>query len=246
VTDQSAAGNSGVPSNGGPSIIASAPWDPSDNAGHPLATKERAQLALISTIAHFKRGDTIYKSGDSAGAVFNIITGVVKSYRDLPDKGRHIVGFLFPGDLIGLPASGLYVNSAEAVTAVTAYRMPVGPLEARLRQDSELEFHIISKLCHDLRTTQHHALLLSRQHATAKVALFLQMLDAQQAAHADGTADIYLPMTRRDIADYLGLSPEGVSRSFRSLAARGAIAFRDRRHVRTAGRAQLAAILSAG
>ena len=59
-----------------------------------------------------------------AATVFNIITGVVKSFKALPDNKQHIVGFLFPNDLIGLAEYGRYVNSAEAVTAVTLYRIP--------------------------------------------------------------------------------------------------------------------------
>lgn len=224
---------------GGPNISATGIWNVEPNTMISLAPEDRAELLRMSTVVRFAKGDPLFKSGDSAGAVFNLISGVVKCYRD-----RHIVGFLFPGDLVGMASNGRYVNSVEAVTAVTAYRISAAPLEARLRRHSALEFQIIAKLCLELWAAQDHALMLSRQHAAARVALFLQMLEAQKAPHEGGTDEIYLPMTRRDIANYLGLAPEVVSRSFRSLAASGAIAFRNHRHVRIIDRSQFRSSVS--
>jgi CRP-like cAMP-binding protein len=176
-------------------------------------------------------------------AVFNIIAGMAKSCRSLPGEGRHIVSFLFPDDLIGLAEGGRYVNSTEAITAVSGYRIPVTALEARLRKDSALEFEVICKLCHELREAQRHA--FSRNRALSKIGLFLQMLESYQEARGEGAGQVYLPMSRSHIGDYVGLSPEAVSRSFRALASRGVIVFRDRRHVKIADRARFVDITSA-
>jgi len=238
------ANDPGDPPSSGPTIIVPALWASGANSGYPLTAEERALLAVISTIVRFRKGERIYEEGDSANAVFNIIAGVVKSYQILPDKRQHIAVFLFADDLVGLAENGKYVNSAEAVTPVTMYRIPTAALEVRLRTNPSLDFQVISKLCHDLRETQHHAFLLSKQHAVAKLGLFLQMLETQQAAHGPSLGEVYVPMTRSDIGAYVGMSPEAVSRSLRDLVSLGAITFRDRRHIQIISRAKLEAAVS--
>jgi CRP/FNR family transcriptional regulator len=210
-----------------------------------LTDEQRAHIAAISSVVRFRQGEEIYREGDCADVVFNIIMGVVKSYRFLPNARRHIVGFLFPDDLFGLAEDGRYVNSAKAATVVCAYRMAVPALEARLRKDADLEFHVICKLCCELREAQRHAFILSRHHALTRVGLFLQMLENVQAARGEGTGEIYLPMSRSDIGDYIGVSLEAVSRSFRALSSRGVIVFRNRRHVKIIDHDRLNDIASA-
>jgi len=151
---------------------------------------------------------------------------------------------LFADDLIGLAQNGSYVNSAEAVTAATLYRIPTAPLQARLRNYPDLDVQVISKLCHELREVQRHAVLLSEQHAVAKVALFLQMLETHHAARGESVGEAYLQMTRRDIAAYVAITPEAVTLSLRDLVSRGAIAFRDRRHIQIINRTRLEAAIS--
>jgi CRP-like cAMP-binding protein len=128
--------NPSGPPGGGPSIIVPDLWITGEKPGHPLTEDERALLAVIATVSRYKKGETIYREGEEAAAVFNIITGVVKSFKVLPENKQHVVGFLFPNDLIGLAEYGSYVNSAEAVTAVTLYRIPTKALETRLRQNA--------------------------------------------------------------------------------------------------------------
>lgn len=231
--------NTADPPRRGPTIIVPALWTAGENSGRPLTAEEQALLTVISTVVRFRRGERIYAEGDRADAVFNIITGVVKSIKTLPDGGQHIAGFLFADDLIGLAQNGVYVNSAEVVTAVTLYRIPTAALETRLRNYPDLDFQVISKLCHELREAQRHAVLLSEQHAIAKVGLFLQMLETHQAARGESMGEVYLQMTRRDIAAFVGITPEAVTRSLRDLVNRGAITFRDRRHVQIINRARL-------
>ena len=211
---------------------------------HLLTDEQRLHLAVISSVVRFKKGTQIYRERDRADAVFTIVNGVVKAYKTLPDETQHIVAFLFSDDLIGLAEEGKYVNSIEAVTAVTGYRMPVKAFETTLQQDPGLEFHVFCKACNELRQTQRHAFLLSKHRALTKVALFLQMLENHQAANGEGTGEVYLPMRRSDIADYVGMSLEAVSRSFRALASRGVVTFRDRRYVQIISRAQLEMVAS--
>jgi CRP-like cAMP-binding protein len=228
----------------GPSIIVPDLWVAHGHPGHPLRDEERALLALIATVGRYRKGETIYREGEQATAIFNIITGVIKSFKLLPGNKQHIIGFLFPNDLVGLAENGQYINSAAAVTAVSLYQIPTKTLEARLRLHASLDFQIIAKLCHDLREAQRHAFLLSRQHAVARIGLFVQLLEALQDSHGKITEEIYMPMTRTDIAAYVGISPEAVSRSFRKLVERGAIVFRNRQHFKITDRSLLEAAIA--
>jgi CRP/FNR family transcriptional regulator, anaerobic regulatory protein len=209
-----------------------------------LSERERDLIARISVTVRFDRGDTIYRAGDPATFVYNIFSGVARTYRMLPDGTRAVIKFFFPDDLLGLAEEGAYVNTAEAVTAMSAYRLPVPALENLLRRDATLEWHILVKLCHDLREEQRHAIILKQQGALARLALFLQMLDRSREARDGGSGEIYLPMSRTDIADYIGFSLAAVSRSFRTLAARQLISFRDRRHLLIADHAGLASLIA--
>ena len=201
-------------------------------------------LAVIASVGRYKKGEPIYREGDRAESVFNIITGVVKAYTPQGGRKQTVIGFMFPRDLIGLADGGRYVNSATAVTAVTLYKMPAVALEARLRRNPGLDFQVICKLCRELRSAQQHALLLSKHRATARLGLFLQMLEVQEAAAGGTYVDILLPMSRRDIGAYVNISPEAVSRAMQELVRRGVISLRNRRRVRIIDRARLEGIIS--
>jgi CRP/FNR family transcriptional regulator len=223
--------------NHGPAIRARDPWAASAGKTHQLLSEEeRARLAVLASIARFNKDGEIYHEGQRADAVFNIITGVVKAYRKAPDGSEHITAFLFPGDVFGLSEAGKYTNATKAITPLAAYRFPVSALRSRLAKDADLEFHVICKLIHELRETQRHALLLARRGALSRVAMFLQLLESLQAGRSERTAEIYLPMKRSDIGEYLGMSLEAVSRAFRTLTSRGIIKSRDRRHLKITDR----------
>jgi CRP/FNR family transcriptional regulator len=200
-------------------------------SGDLSTARERTELTLPSSFVRFRKGELLYRGGQPADALFNLITGVVKSYIAVQDGTQHIIAFSFPDDLVGLVLEGKHACSAEALTAVTAYRMPMVAINARLRSDPDLEFHLISQLSHELRQAQAHAFLLSRQRAITRIGLFLRMLETHQKTLRVASPEIYVPMKRSDIGAYVGISLEAVSRSFRTLVDRGAIAIRDRRYV---------------
>lgn len=225
---------------GGPAISAVDPWlssNPSGGRLHQLLSdEERAELATIASIVRFKKGEKIYLGGKSAHAIFNIISGVVATYKTGADGSDHINAFLYPQDLIGLSEEGRYENSAKAVTRVTAYALPIPALRRQLSHDANLQFHVIAKLCHELRQTQRHAFLLAEKHALSKLAMFLRLQEHLQLSRGEPAEEIYLPMDRSDIARYIGMSLATVSRGFRTLAARRIVRNRDRRHVKVINR----------
>ncbi len=224
----------------GPAIRALDAWVPASSPHRKmhqlLSDEERARLATIASIVRFEKGTEIYREGDHAEALFNIISGVVKAYKRNPDGTDHILAFWFPQDLFGLSEGASYVSSIKALTPVTAYRIPTAALRSRLSTDPLLEFHLIVKLCYELRQAQRHAFLLARTHTIPKLTMFLQMLEELQAASGEPTNEIYLPMNRSDIAEYVGTSLAAVSRAFRTLAAQGIVETRNRRHVKIINR----------
>jgi CRP-like cAMP-binding protein len=238
------ANNRSRPSNGGPSIRVPTLWSAGEDPRGLLDKEDGAKLAVIATIGHYKKSELIYQKGASADYVFNIISGVVKSYRSQPNRRQQVLAFLFPHDVVGLAEDGKYVNSAVAVTQVTLYKIPTTLLETRLRRNSRLDFQVICKLCHDLREAQQHAFLLNKRRAVAKLGLFLQMLEAHQSGEAYPTDEIRVPMARTDIGAYVNISPEAVTRSLQELARRGVIRVRNRRYIKIIDRARLEDIVS--
>jgi CRP/FNR family transcriptional regulator len=221
----------------GPAIYAVDPWVRGNRpARHQLLSDdERALLAKISSIVRFRKGEAIYNEGETAEAAFNIISGVVTTYRALAE-GEHISSFLYQGDLFGLSEEGGHSNSARAATAVVAYKIPLSALRRILDQNADLDVDLIIKLCEGLREAQRHALLLARKRATTRLAMFLELLERLQIAREEPASEIHLPMGRSSIAAYLGLTVAALSRAFRTLASRNVIAVRDLRHIRIVDR----------
>jgi CRP-like cAMP-binding protein len=207
------------------------PGRPSPGRAHQLLSDEqRARLAALASIVRFKKGEQVYAEGEPTTTIFNVIDGVMKISKLTPDGGAYVPAFLYPGDLFGLSEEGRYVNSANAITPVVAYSLRLDALKRHLSKDADLQFQIITKLCHELREVQRHALLLTQKHALSKLAMFLQLQEHIQSTNGV-PLEIYLPMDRSDIAEFVSMSPAAVSRGFRSLVARGVIKFRDHRHL---------------
>jgi len=197
----------------------------------PLSDDERAQLATVASIVRFKKGERIFSEGEPRKMIFNIISGVAKAYHTSKAGGKHIAAFLYPEDMLGLSEGGKYTNSAKALTSVTAYALPAQAFQRRLSKDADLDAQVITKLARRLRQAQRHALLLAQRHSLSRLATFLQLQEHIQS-RAGPVTEIYLPMDRSDIANYVGMSLSAVSRGFRALAEGGVIKCRDRRHMK--------------
>lgn len=165
----------------------------------------------------------MYRAGAPACSLFVIGEGVVKSYRDLASGRRRIAAFLFARDLFGLAEGGYYVNTVQAITPVRAYEIDVQALTELFRRDPDIEFQFLCKTIHVLRSAQHHNIIVGRRDAVGRLAMLLRLL--QQQNHPRGHRDVPIPMTRSDIANYLGLSLESVVRASRRLELQGIVEF---------------------
>ena len=194
-----------------------------------LSESQREQLAQLATVHHYPARGIVYRAGSTATSLFIIDHGAVKSFHDLSSGRRRIAAFLFSHDLFGLAEAGRYVNTAQAMIPSTVYRLEISRLAEAFRQDSELELRFLCKAVHELRVAQHHTIMVARRHATGRLAMLLRMLERQSLQPA-GAEGLEIPMTRSDVANYLGLSLEAVVRASKKLERQGIVDFRDRRH----------------
>jgi CRP/FNR family transcriptional regulator len=204
-----------------------------------LTPRQRQELESLSTLVTINARGTVYRAGTHAGAVYICREGALKSFRELPSGKRRIMAFLFARDLFGLSERGRYVNTVQALTRTVCYRIPIEPLQAVLRKDAELEFQFLCKVIHELREVQYHTVMVGRRSAAGRVAMFLIMLEKNLSGDAVKRTTIPLPMSRSDMAEYLGLSLEAVSRACTKLQKDRLIAFDSSRFVRVLDRARL-------
>jgi CRP/FNR family transcriptional regulator len=192
-------------------------------------------LATIAAEQKFAAGAQIIMEGDPADHVFWISAGVVKVYRTLADGRCQITGFLFPGDFLGFAPDDEYVSGAVAVGAVTVSRFARKKVEQLVAASPLVARLLLRRTCCELNAAQNQMLLLGRKTAGEKIATFLmQVLDRTDSDR------IVLPMTRTDIADYLGLTIETVSRTLTHLREDAVIAVQ-RAEIRVLDRAELEA-----
>lgn len=181
------------------------------------------RLDAIAKEMNFEPRQIIFIEGDPAAFVFSLTRGMVGVSKALPDGRRQITGFLYPGDFLGISLHNAHVYSAEALTGVTLRRFPRSKLRTLFDEFPTLEIHLLSLTANELAAAQDQMLLLGRKSAQERVASFLLMLARRANVPYDPGRSLELPMSRLDIADYLGLSAETVSRTFSTFRARGLI-----------------------
>jgi CRP/FNR family transcriptional regulator len=168
----------------------------------------------------YSAGEAIFWEGDEAGHIFNIVEGVLRVYRILSDGRRAIVGFLYPGEMLGVSFQSRYLFTAEAVTEVKVRRFSRNRFFSLVNESPDLRPQLFALLCDEMSAAQDQMLLLGRKSAEERVVSFL--LAAHRKNGVGNAVD--LPMSRLDMADYLGLTIETVSRMMSGLMRRGLIA----------------------
>jgi CRP/FNR family transcriptional regulator len=198
----------------------------------PLNPEEQKRLVALMTTVEVETGRSIFEEADPADHVFNVTAGAVKIYKLLPDGRRQITGFLFPGDFLGLTHKELYAYTAEALAPTTLCRFPRRKLEALLDELPKLEQRLLGIASHELAAAQDQMMLLGRKSAKERVVSFLLMLSNAEVRRGKPGNPVPLPMNRMDIADYLGLTIETVSRTLTQLKTQGFIQLLDEKLVR--------------
>jgi CRP/FNR family nitrogen fixation transcriptional regulator len=167
----------------------------------------RSLLALRVGLTHYPCNKMICIEGDPAEYIFLLIAGVVRTCRSFEDGNRSIVCFHVPGELFGFNGELTHSLSAEAASNTTMLLLKRSAVLAMAARDSRIANFLLANTTKELRRLQEHAVLISRN-AQCRLATFL--IDLSVRTGKTDTLD--LPMSHRDIADYVGLTIETVSR----------------------------------
>ena len=196
---------------------------------HTLA----AAFEMLGAPMQYKRNTEIYGEGEIAEYFYQVVTGAVRIYKVLEDGRRQIGAFLQPGDVFGLEAGEEHTFSAESIVDCTIRVAKRSGIAAMAARDSDVAADLLASTAKSLRGAQEHMLLLGRKTAEERVASFLLKMA--------GVAEriIELPMSRQDIADYLGLTIETVSRTFTHLENAATIELPSSRRVLVRNRGSL-------
>jgi CRP/FNR family transcriptional regulator len=196
-----------------------------------LSTQQFRRFRTILGQASIDTGMTIFREGDQAQNLYTITAGAVKLYKLLSDGRRQITSFLFPGDFFGMTINDNYAYTAETMSPVVVCRFPRRKLEALFEELPLLEKKLLGATTQGLAAAQEQMLLLGRKTARERVASFLVMLRRRLCGSGERVCLFALPMSRSDIADFLGLTIETVSRTLTALKRDGLIALPDANHV---------------
>jgi CRP/FNR family nitrogen fixation transcriptional regulator len=221
--------------------IQTASTNPSAGPRRAIRAEPSARNALADSFAimggslNVARNAEIYGEGEPAEYVYKVVSGVVRTYKLLSDGRRQINAFLLPGDVFGLDAAEEHRFTAEAITDTALAFVRRSALTALAARDGDVANDLWRMTAADLHRAHEHMLLLGRKSAQERIAAFL----LEMAGRAEATDTVELPMSRLDIADYLGLTIETVSRTLTLLENAAAIELPSTRRVRLANKAAL-------
>ncbi len=181
------------------------------------------QRLAKASLRRVEAKEFLFVEGDPATHLYQVETGAVALYKVLCDGRRQVLGFAYPGDFIGLGAQGEYVINAQAMKPTRLRCLPLSALRRIARQDPWLGFRLYEALASELAATRELLLTTGQRSACERLVAFLLALSRRNARRGQDPLAFDLPMTRTDIADFLGLTIETVSRTFTKLRMLGLI-----------------------
>jgi CRP/FNR family nitrogen fixation transcriptional regulator len=184
-----------------------------------LAELSRARIILSEF--KYNKGTEIFGESEQAEYIYQVVDGAVRTYKLLSDGRRQIGAFHLVGDIFGLENGPIHRFTAEAIVDTTVGLMKRSSLEHVAESDVMVALDLLTMTTGNLQHAEDHMLLLGRKTSLERVAAFL--LEMDHRATASGV--MALPMSRRDIADYLGLTLETVSRALSRLHDKGILGF---------------------
>ena len=177
-----------------------------------------SSIEMMGAPMPFSRNAEIYGENEPAEYLYKLVSGAVRTYKVLNDGRRQIGAFYLPGDIFGLEVGDEHTFSAEAVADCKVVVIKRSALVALASRDNDVARQLWTMAAAELQRAQDHIMLLIKT-AQERVAGFL----LEMAARNSGANEVELPMSRQDIADYLGLTIETVSRTLTLLENAGAI-----------------------
>jgi CRP/FNR family nitrogen fixation transcriptional regulator len=187
----------------------------------------RGPGGLSAREVSYDRDEEIYGEGEPAEYLYCVRRGAVRTFKLLRDGRRQIDAFHLPGEFFGVTAADAHILSAEAVVDAKVAIVKRSALEKASTHDPDTACALWRMTAGELHKAQQHMLLLGRKSAMERVIAFLLDMDRRLAV----AGVLALPMCRRDIGDYLGLTLETVSRSLSALLNQGALSFSGSRQI---------------
>lgn len=197
------------------------------NSGSVDKTTSLHGLFHKQPVEYLSQSKTLFLEGDEATHVFEVLDGALRLFKIISDGRRVIMGFLFSGDFVGISAGKHYLYSAEAVCGTTVRRLSRKQLELAVSHSQQLRPAIFSLVSDEMTAAQDQMVLLSCKNAEERLCSFLLKFLKRNSLPGERRVNIDLPMCRQDIADYLGLTIETVSRTFTKLIGRGILKIED-------------------
>jgi CRP/FNR family nitrogen fixation transcriptional regulator len=174
---------------------------------------------VSSSEFRYMKDTEIFGQAEPADYVYQVIQGAVRSHKLLCDGRRQIGAFHLPGDIFGFENGKIHRFTAEAIINTTVRLVKRHSLEREAKNDPAMVLNLLKMMTDNLQHAENHLLLLGRQSARERVGVFL--LEMNGRLRSRGAIAIALPMTRRDIADYLGLTHESVTRALSAYQRQG-------------------------
>ena len=199
-----------------------------------LDVEQLVALAKMSTKKRLESGAEVVGDAETVDGYANILSGVVKLIKGLPDGREQIVGLQFAPDFLGRPFQSESAVCAQAATNVVLCSFPKTAVEALIKESPQLEHGLLKQALRELDEARNWMLTLGRKNALERVASYLLLIanyiDPAVKAQPD-VIEFNLPMSRLEIADFLGLTIETVSRQLTKLRVDGVIQVRRGRHI---------------
>lgn len=199
-----------------------------------LDPQQLLALSKSSSRHRISSGAELVGDAEAVDHYSNVLSGVVKLTKTLSDGRQQIVGLQFAPDFVGRPFKDESALNAEAATDVSICSFPKAALERMIKESAGLEHRLLQQTLKELDEARDWMVTLGRKSAAEKVASLLLLIARNINPYADPeseTVEFDLPLTRADIADYLGLTIETVSRQITKLRADGVIDIRNNRHI---------------
>jgi CRP/FNR family nitrogen fixation transcriptional regulator len=191
-------------------------------------------LEMMGAPMNYSRNAEIYGENEPAEYIYKILSGTVRTSKILDDGRRQVGQFYLPGDIFGLESGEEHAFSAEAITDVKVIVIKRSAVESLAARDNEVARQLWAMTGRELHRVQDHILLLIKTAQERVAGFLLEMSDRIKTSN-----EVELPMSRQDIADYLGLTIETVSRTLTSLENTAAIALPSSRRIVLRNRAAL-------
>ncbi|MCI4410221.1 MAG: fumarate/nitrate reduction transcriptional regulator Fnr [Thiotrichales bacterium] len=186
--------------------------------------------ALVKRKPALQKGEALFHVGQPFQAVYAVRAGGFK-VSTVPASGEDkIIGFYLPGDILGVDAlsTGTHVSTAVAIDTTTVCEIPFSALERLSLQIPSLNHQLLALMSKELTDERMHAELLSRKGAEERLALFILWLSERQSRRGFNALDFRLGLLHRDVALYLGLTPETVSRVLARFAEDDILSWRNK------------------